>query len=199
MLLILSSSFTDRPGSSQKRPRHAAAAENRPCLYRAKQSGDGEQRPRHSGAKALDRLHSSHAPDAAIARRIRYSPRKGSARRPSVWSRFGTINAVRHSANPQLAESKPDLGRNRFPEGRSPEHRVVGRAHRSPMWTTYWLAVMPPSTYMICPVMKPAPGDAKKSTGPATSFGLAMRPRGMRASKPLRNSGFSITWRIISV
>src|SRR3712207_7630412 len=51
---------------------------------------------------------------------------------------------------------------------------------RSRLRASYWLAVIPPSTYITWPVTKPAPGEAKNRTGATTSFGSAMRPSGMR-------------------
>jgi len=41
----------------------------------------------------------------------------------------------------------------------------------------------PPVTLMACPVMYPAPSDARKATTSATSSGVVKRPKGLRAPR----------------
>ena len=45
---------------------------------------------------------------------------------------------------------------------------------------SHCVAVIPPSTYNVWPVMKSEAGGTKKSTARITSSGSAMRPKGIR-------------------
>jgi len=46
-----------------------------------------------------------------------------------------------------------------------------------------YCAVQPPSIRSVAPVIKEEASEAKKMIGPASSSGLAMRPKGMRLTK----------------
>ena len=53
------------------------------------------------------------------------------------------------------------------------------------------MAVHPPSTSKVCPVIKSAAGLARNTTAPTTSSGWPMRPSGIRFKRSFRSTGSS--------
>src|SRR5512138_230159 len=58
---------------------------------------------------------------------------------------------------------------------------------KAPADSLYWI-VQPPSIMSVSPVIRDAAGEARNTTGSATSSGVPIRPSGMRFCTDLRNS-----------
>src|ERR1051326_5786283 len=62
-------------------------------------------------------------------------------------------------------------------------HAQIDQLATHPTPSGYCVAVIPPSRYRVCPVMKSDAGETKNKTAPSTSSVSAIRPMGMRATR----------------